>query len=260
MIDRTNAISSQVTMTLDECVKEVLVVLTGQDLVYDSSFDRFRVITRHLNRALRNNSLEQEWSYYSERLRLGEVQGGETSFVVNADWRFRVKGDDAVRFLNGDGVPVYWAYFLPRNALHKYASRAGMWCSVTRNEVLFSRPLPEGWAGAAVELNVMREPVVFVLPHDPITPLSQEVLDQPLDFPYPDLITARAAWLYAQTDPLMQPRVQTLEDQYKSLMYQLIERDDTFTDSPYQNEILVPVQNGIHSEGTYRPWPVSNRR
>jgi hypothetical protein len=72
-------------------------------------------------------------------------------------------------------------------------------------------------------------------------------------------VIARAAWLYAQTDPMFQPRVQTLEDQYKNLMYQLIERDTAFTDTPYQNEFLVPVQNDIYGESAARPWPVSNR-
>jgi hypothetical protein len=59
---------------------------------------------------------------------------------------------------------------------------------------------------------------------------------------------------------MMQPRVQTLEEQYKDMMYQLIERDTNFTDSPNQNEFIVPVQNDIYGESTYRPWPVSNRR
>jgi hypothetical protein len=84
-------------------------------------------------------------------------------------------------------------------------------------------------------------------------------LAQEVDFEFPDVVIARAAWLYAQTDPMMQPRVQTLQDQYKDLMYQLIERDTAFTDTPYQNEIIVPVQGDIYGDPIHRPWPISNR-
>ena len=92
---------------------------------------------------------------------------------------------------------------------------------------------------------------MFVLPDPPedeftpVTEVPQVVRDQPIDFPYPDAIVARAAYLYAQTDPVMQPRVQTLEAQYKDIMYQLIERDDRSTDSPYLNEVIVPIQSGL---------------
>jgi hypothetical protein len=51
--------------------------------------------------------------------------------------------------------------------------------------------------------------------------------------------------MYAQTDPVMQPRAQTLEDQYKNMMYQLIERDTASTETPYMNDFRLNVQNGL---------------
>ena len=106
----------------------------------------------------------------------------------------------------------------------------------------------------ALGQNTWLELIRTLLAADPL------VLAQELDFDFSDVVIARAAWLYAQTDPMMQPRVQTLEEQYKDMMYQLIERDTAFTDTPDQNEIIVPVQNDIYGESTWRPWPVANRR
>jgi hypothetical protein len=39
--------------------------------------------------------------------------------------------------------------------------------------------------------------------------------------------------------------VQTIEAQYKDLMYQVIERDDRMTDSPFLNEFDLGISNGI---------------
>jgi hypothetical protein len=256
----TNTINTRIGMTLEEAVKEVLVLLTGQDLTYESQYDRYRVIARHLNRALRGVALEHEWSYYSEVLDLGTISEGDVSFEISTDWRFRVKNDDAARVVNSEGTPVLWAYFLPRDALHKYRNRDGLWCSVTRNRLTFSRPFEGLPAGLSVQLPVMREPQQFEIPADPMTLWEESVRNQLLDFEHSDLITARAAWMYAQTDPVMQPRVQTLEEQYNDLKYALVERDDAMTESPYINEYLVPVQSSIHGQNTHRSWPVSNRR
>lgn len=77
-----------------------------------------------------------------------------------------------------------------------------------------------------------------------------------VDFPYPELIVMRAAWLYAQSDPVMQPRAQYLEEQYKDLMYQLIERDERHTDAPLQNDFHVPVDNSIHGSGGWHGNPI----
>lgn len=254
-------INPDVTMTLEDAVREVLVLLTGQALTYDPDMDRFRVITSALNRALRSNALENNWSFYSvtERIDLTGA-AGDTTFRISTDYRFRVINDDAVRILTPDGAAVAWAYFMPRDALHKYRNRGGLWCSVTRNELTLSRPLPDGADGLVMEIPLMREPVPFRLPTDPEDPVDALVLAQELDFDFPDVVIARAAWLYAQTDPMMQPRVQTLEDQYKNLMYQLIERDAAITDTPDLNEVIVPVQGDIYGEGVHRPWPVANRR
>ena len=282
----TETINSEVTMTLKEAVLEVLQILTGQTLRYDPDKDRFRAITLALNRAMRSNALEANWSYYSTVVRI-DLTGreGHQRFPIVTDFRFRIIGDDAVRILHhleqdtsddsdhdsyddsdhdsdhyhSHEVPVAWAYFLPRDALHKYRNRSGLWCSVTRNVLTLNRPLPHGLEGKTMEIPVMREPNLFRLPSDPTMEADPSVVSQELDFDFPDVVTGRAAWLYAQTDPLMQPRVQTLEEQYKNLMYQLIERDTAFTDTPYQNEILVPVQGDIYGDCNHFPWPVSNR-
>jgi hypothetical protein len=255
-----STINPDVSMTLEQAVLEVLNVLTGQTLNYDPDMDRFRAITGHLNRALRSNALENNWGYYTTNIQLDLTgMSGDVNFTITTDYRFRVISDDAVRILDADDVPVAWAYFLPRDALHKYRNRSGLWCSFTRNVLTLNRPLSGDYDGLTMEIPVMREPIPFRLPSDPTVPSDPLILAQEVDFDFPDVIIARAAWLYAQTDPMMQPRVQTLEDQYKSLMYQLIERDISNTDTPYQNEILVPVQNDIYGESPWRPWPVSNR-
>lgn len=258
-------INPDVSMTLEEAVTEVLVLLTGQTLQYDPDMDRFRAITAHLNRALRSNALEVNWSYYSDVFSISLVgKGLDTSFTITTDKRFRVISDDAARVIHTtEGHPVAWAYFIPRDALHKYRNRGGLWCSVTRNVLTLNRPLSsvvDGVDDYTLEIPVMREPNPFDIPADPAVAMDPAVLAQAVDFEFPDVVTARAAWLYAQTDPMMQPRVQTLEEQYKDLMYQLIERDKAFTDTPDQNEILVPVQGDIYGESTWRPWPVANRR
>lgn len=258
-------INPDVSMTLEEAVRDVLSILTGQELNYDPDMDRFRAIVKHLNRALRSMALESEWSYYHTLVRI-DLTGavGDSTFTITTDYRFRVISDDAARIIDVSDpeheVTVAWAYFLPRDALHKYRHRNGLWCSVTRNVLTLSRPLPDAADGMVLEIPVQREPIPFEIPVDPTEDVDPLVLAQELDFDFPDVVIARAAWLYAQTDPMMQPRVQTLEEQYKDMMYQLIERDTAFTDTPDQNEIIVPVQNDIYGESTWRPWPVANRR
>jgi hypothetical protein len=54
--------------------------------------------------------------------------------------------------------------------------------------------------------------------------------------------------------------VQTLEAQYKDLMYQLIERDDRATDSPFQNEFTVPVQNSLEGGSVAHRHPHADER
>jgi len=262
--------NTETQMTLEDAVQEVLGLLTGLDLVYDPTLDRFRSITRQLNRALRSNALEKEWSYYHSLLSLGTpVLNSNHLYFPDDQSRARIINDDAVRFVDDDNYIQEWAYFLPRDALHKYQNRGGLWCSfqVGSPPVLrFNRPFNEYDITLEPRCPVMREPLMFNLPAtpaDPNTPtaaVDPAVLAQLVDFEYPDIVILRAAMYYAMTDPVMQPRVQTLEAQYKDLMYQIIERDDRNTDTPLQNNFFVPVQNGIDPESRYRPWPLSDNR
>lgn len=251
-------------LTLDEAVDEVLNSLTGLDLTYSSQYDRYRSITRMLNRALRYNALEHEWSWYADTMAVGTAAFGESQVFLSWTKRPRMVNDDAVRLVDADGNVRAWAYFLPRDAVGKYQGRAGLWCEITRNVLTFSRPFNQVEAGLDIHLPVMREPTMFRLPPTPEDPNAElevvpaEVRDQPIDFVYPDVIIARAAYLYAQTDPLMQPRVQTLEAAYKDLMYQVIERDDRHTDSPHVNETVLPMQNGLNTPSLPHAHPHAN--
>lgn len=249
--------NSEVQLTLDEAVKEVLGLLTGLDLEYEPELDRYRAITRALNRALRGNALENEWSYYASTVSLGCIQRCEQSVSIPPNLRPRIINDDAVRLVNKDGYPVEWAYFLPRDALHKYTNHDVLRCSVTRQELLFSRPFMQWEVGLEIVVPVMREPVMFRLPESG-EEVPEDIRQQLVDFAYPDVIIARAAYYYAQTDPVMQPRVPTLEDGYKDLMYQLIERDTSATDTPYTNEFILPLENGIVSQDTEHRHPHAN--
>jgi hypothetical protein len=161
--------NADVQMTLDEAVQEVLGLLFGLDLAYDPEFDRYRTIARTLNRALRANALEHEWSYYSSVETVGTVTPGVTDVALRSSVRLRSVGDDSVRFVKpGTDEVVEWAYILPRDALHKYNGRyAGIWCSVTRNRLTFSRPLGAGLAGLEIQVPVMREPKMFEIPRVP---------------------------------------------------------------------------------------------
>ena len=242
----------ELSMSLDEAVAEVLGLLTGLDLTYDPELERYRSITRALNRAMRYNALDNEWSFYASDASLGTVSAGETSIPVPPNLRPRIVNDDAVRLVSKDGRPERWAYFLPRDALHKYNDRQGLWCASVGNLLVFSREFTDDEQDMEVLVPVMREPRMFRLP--PVgTTVPPSIRKQLVDFPYPDLIVARAAFHYAQTDPVMQPRVPTLEDGYKNLMYQLIERDTSNTDTPYTNEFILPLENGL------RPVDVSHR-
>lgn len=248
--------NENVKITLEDAVEEVLGLLTGLDLSYEPNQDRFRAITRAINRALRANATETDWSYYSSTEQVGYAYEGERVVPIRADIRPRIIGDDAVRLVDRDGKIHAWAYFLPRDALHKYTRQPrGLWVAVTRQMLEFSRPFLYPENGLMIELPVMREPEMFRLPelpadhNAPIPEVPEDILKQPLDFDYPDVVIARAAYMYAQTDPLMQPRAQTLEQEYKNLMYQLIERDDRNTDAPYLNDFIIPITNSI--DGPY---------
>lgn len=247
----------EVQMTLDDAVAEVLGQLTGLDLTYEPELDRYRSITRQLNRALRANALEAEWSFYASTRSVGVASSGTAHVMLSSSLRPRIINDDAVRLVNDDGVVVKWAYFLPRDALHKYQSKQGLWCMIERQALIFSRPFQDDEDGLEIQVPVMREPKMFRLPGTGTT-VPASIRKQLIDFPYPDVIIARAAFYYAQTDPVMQPRVPTLEDGYKNLMYQLIERDTQYTDSPYINETIVPVQSGLVEQSFRHLHPHAN--
>lgn len=250
--------NSEVRMTLDDAVGEVLTLLTGLDLSYEPELDRYRAITKALNRALRANALENEWSCYASTLSLGIAVANEQSVSLSPSLRPRIINDDAVRLADAKtGVPVEWAYFLPRDAIHKYANHDVLRCAVTQQEVIFSRPFRDWEEGLDILVPVMREPVMFRLPEAGVE-VPQDILEQETDFSYPDLTIARAAYFYAQTDPVMQPRVPTLENDYKTLMYQLIERDTSHTDTPYMNEFILPLENGLSPTEGRHQHPHSN--
>lgn len=264
------ATNPELAFTLDDAVGEVLGLLTGLDLTYAPEEDRYRAITRQLNRALRANALENEWAHYHSTTSLGAATAGVQEVHLPSSLRPRIIGDDAVRLVDSDGVARVWAYYLPRDALGKYSQRIGLWCSVLKSSIMFNRPFTTGEAELEVMVPVQREPYMFRLPptpEDPAEPpiaVPTDIRNQEIDFNYPDLITTRAAFFYAQTDPVMQPRAQTLQDEAKDLMYQVIERDNNFTDSPYENPYTIPVQGnlgvGEWQYGPAHPHPSSNTR
>ena len=246
----------EVQITLDDAVAEVLGQLTGLDLSYQPEYDRYRAVTRQLNRALRANALENEWGWYASELEVGVANTGKRELIISSTKRPRIINDDAVLFKWKDRT-VKWAHFLPRESLPKYEGLPGLWCSVLRQTLLFSRPFTIEENGLTVYVPVMREPRMFRLPPTG-EEVPEDIREQLVDFEYPDVITARAAYYYAQTDPVMQPRVQTLEGDYKDIMYQLIERDTRGTDMPYMNGFRLGLHNGVRNVDTNHWHPHSD--
>ncbi len=236
--------NTDVQITLEQAVAEVLTLLTGVDLTFNPAEDTFHVVARCLNRAMRSVALEHEWSYYSSTENVGTAQVGVQDVEISSRLRPRIIGDDAVRLQTSEGKVVRWAYILPRDALHKYGDRS-LRCSITRSTITFSRPFVNGEQGLSIMAPVMREPRMFLIPASGQEP-TRQVLDQLIDFDYPDLVMARAAYIYAQADPVLQPRVPALEEQYKDIMYQLVERDERHTDTPYMNDFFVPIEGSIN--------------
>lgn len=302
-------------MTLDDAVGEVLNYLTGTDLHYIAELDRYRSITKFLNRALRLVATEHEWGCYSAIEDMGEVYTGQTEIVHRRSRRPRIILDDSLRLVDEDNSIHMWAYWLPRESLHKYQGRTGLWVASTENKITFSRPIREIENGMRAIVPVMREPRQLMMPatfdsvedleadgeedplvldkivqlrnfHNPdiveewvidetdapyiytspessleklaLTPV--QIRNQKIDHDFPDLIILKAAFLYAGTDPLMQPRVQTLEGQYKDLFYALTERDTNHTDDPFLNEFAVPIQGSLHGNRSSHAHPHSDER
>ena len=98
---------------------------------------------------------------------------------------------------------------------------------------------------------------MFQLPPQPKLPnqaqpaIPTSLLTQEIDFDYPDLVIAKAAYFYAQSDPVEQPRVQQLDQEYKSLFYALNEQEDRSTDLPFLNEFTVPIQGNIYDTSSW---------
>ena len=234
--------NEDVALTLDEAVAEVHGLLVGLDLELVPGRDKYRSITRFLNRALRSVALENEWSYYSSLESLGLAHHGQRIVSLRSSIRPRIINDDAVRLVDPEtGNVQVWAYWLPRDALHKYTGY-DLKVAHTRSSIEFNRTFFQSEDGLEIQIPVMREPKMFRLPEQPEDPdgplvsIPADVREQEVDFDYPDLVVQRAAYLYAQTNPMWQPRVQTLEANYKDLMYALVERDERNTETPYQNE------------------------
>lgn len=256
----------ETALTLEEAVAEVLGLLTGLDLSYVPEADRFYAVTRAINRALRANALEHEWSWYASTSNVGVAVTDAQQITMPATVRPRQTGDDAVRLVDATGKIMRWAYFLPRDALHKYAYRNQLYCAVIGTTLLFNRGFYLKEDGLTVQVPVMREPTLIRLPVQPTdpnaasVPVPQVTLDTEVDFQYPDLIVLRAAYYYAQTDPVMQPRVQTLEAQYKDLMYQIIERDDRNTDAPELTAWSLGISGSLAGEPAFPLHPHADGR
>ena len=248
----------EVRLTLDEAVAEVMGHLTGLDLQLVPERDRYHSVTRQLNRALRAVALEQEWNYYADLENVGQTAGGVAEYILRSAIRPRVIGDDAVRLVDPVTNAVRaLAHYLPRDAAGKYDRRQGLRVSYTRQSLIFTRAFHPAEAGWDILVPTMREPKQFRLPAQPEDPnqpsveVPEEVREQLVDFDYPDLVVMKAAYFYAQTDPIMQPRVQTLEANYKELMYALVERDTRNTDSPYQNDWTLDIESSVNGGSSY---------
>jgi len=246
----------EVAYSLEEAVAEVLGTLTGLNVSYEAEEDRYHSITRQINRALRSVATDNDWAYYSSTENAGTAHVGVRNVELRATVRPRILIDDSVRLCRvSDGYPMVWAHFLPREAINKVPDREQLWVAHTRSSLEFSRPFRSAEEGLDIMVPVMREPKMFRLPPAGDA-VPQTVKDQLVDFEWPDLVIAKAAYFYAQTQPMMQPRVQTLEAAYMDLMYALKNRDTKNTDAPFMNPWSVPVDGSIFGTGSvsHRPY------
>ena len=255
-------INPDIALTLDEAVAEVLGLLTGLNLQYKPEEDRYYSVTRQINHAQRAIATELEWSYYTSTENIGEVVPGVKTVELRATIRPRIINDDSVKLCDANDRPIVWAYFLPRDAIDKTPDRSQLWVASTRTTLEFSRPFRSNEAGLFIHVPVMREPRMFKLPlqSNGTVPVPMEVREQQIDFAWPDLVIAKAAYFYAQSDPLMQPRVQTLEANYTNLFYALKERDERNTDSPFLNPYTVPIEGNIQGGGPISHIPYGDFR
>lgn len=247
-----------VSISLREAVAEVHNILTGLDLSYDDRYDIFHACVRQLNRSLRTVALEEDWGWYADDLLLGVVSEGDQTFSVPPNVRLRVRQDDAIRLVDpATKKTVRWAYFLPRDSLSKYWAAPELRAAFVRNNVVLSRPLLAREEGLEVWATVMREPRQTTIP-DSGTKIPDADLSRPLDFENPDMVIAHAAWQMSLSNPLYQPRAQTLEDVYNNFKYALTERDSDHSDSPMQNSFTPSY--GDPFIAMHHPHPHSDRR
>lgn len=223
-----------VQLSLREAVNEVHNILTGLDLEYEDRMDIFHATVRQINRSLRQVALEDEWAWYVEEVDAGTTTEGMTQVELSSSYRPRVQQDDAVRLTNSEGITVEWAYYLPRDSLSKYLYRRELRVAFTKNVILFSRPLQKFESGLSVIVPAMREPKQTKIP-DAGQQLSAADLVRAIDAEYPDMIVAHAAWKLSMSNPLYQPRAQTLEEEFNDLKYALTERNSNHSDSPLRN-------------------------
>ncbi len=223
-----------ITMSVRDAVNEVHNILTGLDLTYEDRYDIFHATVRQLNRSLRAVALEDEWAWYSEDVDVGTSTEGQTTVELDANYRPRIQQDDAVRLVDSSGMVVRWAYYLPRDSLSKYLYRPELRVAVTRNVITFSRPLLASEADLSIIVPVMREPRQTRIPPTG-QKLTEADLNRALDAEAPDLIVAHAVWQMAMSNPVYQPRAQTLEEAFSDLKYAMMERNTNHSDSPLRN-------------------------
>ena len=223
-----------VQLSLQESVNKVHNILTGLDLQYDERMDIFHATVRQINRSLRQVALEDEWAWYAQDVDAGTTTLGMTEVELTSSYRPRIQQDDAVRLVNAEGITVFWAYYLPRDSLNKQMYRPELRVSSTRNLIQFSRPLQQFESGLSVVVPAMREPKQTKIP-DSGQQLTPAELSRSIDAEYPDLIVAHAAWKLAMSNPVYQPRAQTLEEEFNDLKYALTERNTNHSDSPMRN-------------------------
>ena len=226
-----------VQLSLQESVNEIHNILTGLDLTYEDRYDIFHATVRQVNRSLRQVALEDEWAWYVEEVDAGTTTVDMTEVELNSAYRPRVQQDDAVRLVNANGITVSWAYYLPRDSLNKQMHRPELRVAFTKNVIKFSRPLQLFESGLSIIVPAMREPKQTRLPEAGAR-LTPAELSRAIDAEYPDLIVAHAAWKMAMSNPLYQPRAQTLEEEFNDLKYALTERNTNHSDSPMRNNFV----------------------
>lgn len=225
-----------VALSLQEAVAEVHNILTGLDLEYDDRYEIFHATVRQINRSLRQVALLEDWGWYSELVLSGVTHEGQTVIELDALYRPRINQGDCVQLVDPNtGLTWHWAYYLPRDSLSRHTHRSELRVAFVRNTLMFSRPIQRFESGYEILVPAMREPQQTTIPESG-KQLSDAELNRPIDFEFPDLVVAHAAWQISLSNPVYQPRAQTLEAAYDDVRYALSERDSNHSDSPLRND------------------------